>query len=74
MVHHTGPYEKEAGGPASEKDVETEAGVRVTCCEDGGKGHQPRNAGRAASRNGKDREHNPANTLISNPARSICSF
>ena len=34
-----------AGGLKSEKDVLTQAGVSMTCSEDEGKSHEPRNAG-----------------------------
>lgn len=58
----------EAGGLKSEKDVITQAGVSMTCSEDQGKSHEPRNVGRKKR---KDKEHNRADTLIFKSIRPI---
>ena len=41
-----GPYKKEAEESKLEKDVSVELEVGVMPLEDGGRGHEPRNAGR----------------------------
>ena len=60
-----------AGGLKSEKDVLTQAGVSMTCSEDEGKSHEPRNAG---GKKETDKEHNHADTLIFNSIRPISGF